>query len=562
MKLESAPLVGPRIRSLKRYREILATFSRYGFSELLYSLDLNRFLDPVRSKPVDPDELSRRSRPERLRLALQELGSTFIKLGQLLASRPDLLPLDYIEELHKLEDEVPAEPFDLIEQQLEAELGRPVAELFADFQRKPLAAGSIAQIHRATLSSGEQVVIKIRRPRLRQRMEVDLEIVENLAALAEEHLDSWAVHKPSRLAAQLKDKLLRETDFVMEMANIDRFRHHMGNAEMLVIPHTYPELSSPGVLTMDFIDGVKPTRVEDVVKLGCEPKQVAENLANLVMGQIFAHGFFHADPHAGNVMVLEDNRIAFIDFGLMGSLGRDVRENFADLLYAIAIRDERSAVRALIRLTDPDQRPDRQALEVDVADFMTLHFYRPIKHMRIGRLLHDLVEKTTRHGLSIPMELLILVKAVATLESLVRVLDPEFNLVEEMRGHVAGARLGRYRPARLFETVRESGAGLFSILRDLPAEVQHFLRSLEKGRARIALEHHGLGPLTRTLDQVSNRIAFAIVLAALIVGSSLIMHAGIPPHWHGIPVIGLAGFVIAGLMGMWLLYSILRHGRM
>lgn len=561
MKLEKTPFVGKPYRHLKRYREIISVFFRYGFDEVIYGLGLNRFLDPVlrrRKSAVDFEK----SRPERFRLALQDLGSSFIKFGQIMASRPDLLPQEFIDELHSLEDDVPRLPFETIRSAVEEELQRPLEEIFLSFSEKPLAAASIAQIHEAVLRSGESVVVKVQRPNLRTQFEVDLEIVRNLAVMAENHLEAWKVHRPTRLVDQIRRMLLRELDFHVEMAYIDRFHHHFGDDPNIVIPKTWPEFSSTRVLVMEKINGVKSSSLDILVEKGYDRKEVAHRAAHSIMQQIFEHGFFHADPHAGNIFVLPENKVCFLDFGMMGSMNRDLREYFAELLHGIANRDEHMAANALIELTNPDGRPDRRALEVDVAEFMTQHFYRPLRQMRIGRLLNELVQQTTRHGLSIPTELFILIKCVATMENVVRQLDPDFDLVKEATPHIKKVRTDKLRPGRVWETVRETGGSLFTLFRYLPLEINNFFRSLEKGRARIAFEHHGLKPMIRTLDQVSNRISMAIVLASLIVGSSLIIHADIPPHWNNISAIGLLGYTFAGIMGVWLIYSIFRHGNL
>ena len=562
MKFERTPVLGKTYRNFKRYREIISVFFKYGFGEIIYSLDLNRFLDPVLKRESAAREIRQAARPKRLRMALEELGSSFVKLGQILASRPDLLPLEYIDELQKLEDNVPPVEFSRIREILEAETGKPIEEAFKEFNEVPLASASIAQIYEAVLPDGQEVVVKVQRPGLWNQVEIDLEILENLAGLLENHVEGWKVHRPAHLIQQIGRMLIRELDYNVELAYIDRFRHHAQDHPYLVVPRTYDDLSTAKVIVMEKVQGIKASHRRSLLEEGYDVKKVAHRVADAVMVQIFQHGFFHADPHAGNLFVLPEEKICFIDFGMMGTMNRETRDHFADLLYGIAQRDEHQAALALINLTNPEQRPDRRALEIDVAEFMTQHFYRPLKHMRIGRLLNELMHHTTRHGLTIPVELFILIKSVSTVESVVRKLDPEFDLVAEVTPHVRKVRLDRFRPGRVAQTLGETTSSLFTLFRFLPAEINHFFRSLEKGRARIAFEHHGLQPLIKHLDQLSNRISFAIVLAALILGSSLIIHARIPPYWNDISVIGLFGYSFAGIMGIWLLYSIIRHGRL
>lgn len=562
MEFERTPVLGKTYRNFRRYREIISVFFKYGFGEMIYSLNLNRILDPVLKRESTAREIRQAPRPKRLRMALEDLGSSFVKFGQILASRPDLLPMEYIEELQKLEDNVPPVDFDRIKVILEEEIGCPLEQAFKEFNETPIAAASIAQIYDAILPGGEQVVVKVQRPGLWSQVEIDLEILENLAGLLENRVEGWKVHRPSHLIQQIGRMLIRELDYTVELAYIDRFRHHLADDPNLVIPRTYDDLSTSKVIVMEKVVGLKASHRQPLLTAGYDVKKVAHRVAHSVMTQIFTHGFFHADPHAGNLFILPEEKICFIDFGMMGTMNREMRDHFADLLYGIAQRDEHLAALALISLTDPEHRPDRRSLEIDIAEFMTQHFYRPLKNMKIGRLLNELVTHTTQHGLRIPIELFILIKSVSTVESVVRKLDPDFDLIAEVTPHVRQVRLNRYRPGRIAQTLSETGSSLFTLMRFLPVEINNFFRSLEKGKARIAFEHHGLQPLIEHLDQLSNRISFAIVLAALILGSSLIIHARIPPYWNDISVIGLFGYSFAGIMGIWLLYSIIRHGKL
>lgn len=550
---------------VQRYREVITVFLKYGFDEFRQLIQANRYLNSVlrisrRKKRVKA--AFERSRPVRLRLALQDLGPTFVKMGQILATRADLLPDEYIQELRKLEDEVPSVPYADIKEKVEAELGAEMDALFAEFDEQPLAAASIAQIHRARLATGEQVVVKVQRPGLRQRIDTDLEIMLTLAGLMEKHVEGWSTHQPSKIIRQMSHMLRKELDFSVEASHIQRFEYQLRNERTLHVPVVYSELSSEKVLTLEYIDGIKTTKLHQLHEKGYDLKRIAHDTSQLMMKQIFEHGFFHADPHAGNLFVLPDQKISFIDFGMMGMMNLKMREHFAELLFEIARRDESAATDALLRLTTSQRPPERTALESDVAEFMTLHFYKPIRQMSFGRLLQELLNKTTRHGLRIPMEVFLLIKAVGTFESVVRQLDPDFDILRETRPYVRRVRMDRAHPARLTRNLFESGLSALDFIKELPEDLRSLVRSVEQGKARLAFEHHGLGPLIQGLERVSNRIAFAIVLAALIVGSSLMVHARLPPTWNDIPVIGLVGFLVAAVMGFGLLVSIIRHGKM
>ncbi len=550
---------------VQRYREVVTVFLKYGFDEFLQLVHANRYINSafrISRRRKRRKVAVERSRPVRLRLAIQDLGPTFVKMGQLLSTRADLLPDEYIQELRKLEDEVPPVPFSEIREKVEQELHAELGAVFAEFDETPLAAASIAQIHRGRLATGEQVVVKVQRPGLRQRIETDLEIMHNLATLMEKHVEGWSIHQPSKIIRQMSHMLQKELDFTIEASHIQRFAHQFRKERTLHVPEVYSDVSGEKVLTLEYLEGIKATRIDLLREKGYDLKQIAHQTAELMMKQIFVHGFFHADPHAGNLFVLPGQEISFIDFGLMGTMNRKLREHFADLLFFIARHDESAATDALLKLTVSQRPPERGPLETDVAEFMTLHFYKPIRQMSFGRLLQELLNKTTRHGLRIPMEIFLLIKAVGTFESVVRQLDPDFDILRETAPYVRRVRMDRAHPSRLTRNLLESSLSALEFIKELPDDLRALVRSLEQGKARVAFEHHGLGPLILGLERVSNRIAFAIVLAALVVGSSLMVHARIPPTWNDIPVIGLVGFLLAAVMGFGLLVSILRHGKM
>ncbi len=550
---------------LQRYREVITIFLKYGFDEFRQLMQANRYLNSalrISRRWKRGRAVAERSRPVRLRLALQDLGPTFVKMGQILATRADLIPDEYIQELRKLEDEVPPVPYSDIKDKVEKELGGDLKSLFSEFEEEPLAAASIAQIHRGRLPGGERVVVKVQRPGLRSRIDTDLEIMLNLAGLMEKHVEGWSLHQPSKIIRQMSLLLRKELDFTVEASHIQRFQHQFQQDRTVHIPAVHSHLSSEKVLTMEYLDGIKATKVQQLEEKGYDLKRIAHETAELMMKQIFVHGFYHADPHAGNVFVMPDQRISFIDFGMMGRMNREMRELFADLLYHISRRDEAAATDALLKLTSSQKPPERSALESDVADFMTLHFYKPIGEMSFGRLLQELLNKTTRHGLRIPMDIFLLIKSVSTFESVVRQLDPEFDILKETRPYIRQVRLDRTRPSRLTRNLVDAGLSTLEFLKELPEDLRSFVGAVEQGKARVAFEHHGLAPLIQGMERISNRIAFAIVLAALIVGSSLMVHARLPPTWNDIPIIGLVGFLLAAIMGFGLLVSIIRHGKM
>ena len=556
--------IGRTYRHLNRYQRILRVLFKYGFNDLVDRLHIDQYLESglqmINRKPRE--QIARLSRPERLRLVFEELGPTFIKLGQLLSTRPDLIPAEYLDELARLQDEVP--PFSLAEVHaiFREELGRSPDEVFHYFDAEPLAAASIGQVHRARLDSGAEVVVKVQRPDIENVIAVDLEILAHLAGLMEQYLEEVQGHRPTAIVQEFARSLSREIDFAVELANVQRFARQFKNNATIHVPLVYPELSTPRVLVLEYVLGIKASMAGQLREQGYDLPLIAERGATLVMEQIFVHGFFHADPHPGNLFILPDNVVCFIDFGQMGRLSRKDREDFTDLVLDLVAGDERTVVEGVLKVTVQLGEVDRESLARDLGGLVDLYLYRPLGELEAGRILQDLLDLVTRHKLTFKPAFYQMMKALSTVEGVGLMLDPKLELIRLARPFMRRIRLERMRPARLAEEIARTGSGYLQLLRELPEELRTILRQLRGGRMRIEFEHRGLQALGAALDRVSNRIAFAIVLAALIVGSSLIVLSDIPPHWHDIPVIGLLGFLVAGIMGFWLLLSIIRHGRM
>jgi len=556
--------IGRTYRHLNRYHRILRVLFKYGFNDLVDRLHIDQYLESglqmINRKPRE--QIVRLSRPERLRMVFEELGPTFIKLGQLLSTRPDLIPADFLDELAKLQDDIP--PFSLDEVNLifQEELGRAPEELFHYFDIEPLAAASIGQVHRARLDSGAEVVVKVQRPGIENVIAVDLEILAHIADLMEQYLEEVQGHRPSAIVHEFARSLSREIDFSIELANIQRFSRQFEGNPAIHVPLVYPELSTDRILVMEYVLGIKASKIEQLREQGYDLPLIAARGANLVMEQVFVHGFFHSDPHPGNVFILPNNVVCFIDFGQMGRLSLKDREDFTDLVLDLVAGDERKIVSGVLKVTIQLGDVDRESLARDLGSLMDMYLYRPLGELEAGKILKDLLDLVSRHKLSFKPGLYQMMKALTTVEGVGLVLDPKLQLILLAKPFMRKIRLGRMQPGRIIEEFSLTGSAYLHLLRDLPEELRTILYQLRSGRLRLEFEHRGLKSLGAALDRVSNRIAFAIVLAALIVGSSLIILSDIPPHWHSIPIIGLIGFLVAGIMGFWLLLSIIRHGRL
>lgn len=556
--------IGRTYRHLNRYHRILRVLFKYGFNDLVDRLHIDQYLESglqmINRKPRE--QIARLSRQERLRLVFEELGPTFIKLGQLLSTRPDLIPADFLDELAKLQDDIP--PFGIEEVQaiIKEELGHPPEEIFHYFDTEPLAAASIGQVHRARMDNGAEVVVKVQRPGIENVIAVDLEILAHIAELMEQYLEEVQGHQPMAIVHEFARSLSREIDFSIELANIQRFARQFEGNPAIHVPLVYPELSTDRILVMEYVVGIKSSKVGVLREQGYDLPLIAERGANLVMEQIFVHGFFHADPHPGNVFVLPDNVLCFIDFGQMGRLSLKDREDFTDLVLDLVAGNEQKVVSGVLKVTVQLGEVDRENLGRDLGSLMDMYLYRPLEDLEAAKILQDLLDLVSRHKLSFKPSLYLMMKALSTVEGVGLMLDPKLELINLARPFMRKIRLGRMQPRRIAEELSLTGTSYLQLLRDLPDEIRTILVQLRSGRMRLEFEHRGLKSLDATLDRVSNRISFAIVLAALIVGSSLIVLSDIPPHWHNIPVIGLLGFLFAGIMGFWLLLAIIRHGRM
>jgi len=551
-------------RHVQRYSEILSVLFKFGFDDLINTLKIEQYLDFGRHifQGGEKEKVEHLSRAERFRLALEELGPTFIKLGQLLSTRADLLPQDFIRELVKLQDEVPPFPYEEAQKIMEGELKRPVGDVFSAVDPEPLAAASIGQVHLARLPSGEEVAVKVQRPGIRRIVEVDLEILYHLATLMERHLEGWDLHRPTGVVEEFGRTMGKELDYTIEAASMERFAAQYLDEPRVYVPKVHREATGPRILTMEYLDGIKSSSFDRLREEGYDLREIADRGAELLMAQIFVHGFFHADPHPGNLMVFPGNVICFLDMGMMGRLDRETRGNIVDLVLAVVRRDESGLADSLIRITSWDEEPDRRELERDALELAERHLYRPLKEMSVVKFMHQIFDVAAKHRLRLPMDILLLIKALGTLEGLGSDLDPDFNLIQKAAPFVERVQAERLHPRRLVEDLLGRGGEMIRLVREIPAELRAVLKLARQGRLKIEFEHAGLEPMLRNQDRASNRLSFAIVLASLIIGSSIIVHADIPPKWYDIPLIGLAGYVVAGIMGFWLLVSILRRGKL
>ena len=564
LSIRKIGVVSRTYRHLNRYRQILAVLLKHGFGELVESLKIDQYLEvglQLISKKRTPRE-EPLTRPQRVRMALEELGPTYIKLGQVLSTRPDLIPVEFVEELSHLQDSVPPFPFADAEIIIQRELGAPSSDVFDHIDIEPAASASIGQVHRARLKNGEEAAVKIQRPGIRAVIEVDLEIMLHLATLAERHVEELALHKPVKIVEEFARTLEREIDYRIEATHIDRISQGFLDDPTVYIPAVFRDFSTASILATEYVEGIKISNIGELDAAGYDRRLLCSRGADIVLKQVFHHGFFHADPHPGNIFALPGNVICLLDFGMVGVVDRQTREMFVELVDSVVRRNEARAAQVLLQLTSWEQQPELRQLERELSEFMGRHLYRPLKDIEVGKLLQDLLEIATRFQLRLPPDIFLMLKAISTVETVGRMLDPDFDMIAKATPFIEQVLMDRFKPQRVAEDVGDLAAQMLKFLHQFPKDLLDLAGLLRQQKLSLQLKHDGLEKVLATHDQISNRISFAIIIAALIVGSALIVISKTPPLFYGISLIGIIGFLAAALMGIWLLVAILKKGKL
>jgi ubiquinone biosynthesis protein len=555
--------INRNIRSIRRYLNIVRVLSTYGFDQALEMLGLADVV--ARSRKLfnrkKPD-IARLTAAERMRLALEELGPTFIKLGQLLSTRPDIIPHAFVQEFEKLQDNVPSFSFTEVLSQIAAELGAPVEQFFAEIDPVPLAAASIAQVHRARLKTGEDVVIKLRRPGIVAVVESDISALVALAGLAERHIPGSELYDPVAVVREFARTIRREMDFSREAHTIEKFRDNFTNTPWMHFPHVYWEQSSRAVLTMEYIAGVKISDREKLVEQGLDGKLIARRGADCFLEMVLTHGFFHGDLHPGNVLILPDNVICLLDYGIVGRLDEGLKTFLIDILTAIVKRDMDEVVSLLLFAGDISDTLDSRSLKRDLGYFMDGYYEMPLKELEVGRMLMEFIEIITTYSIRIQPDLMLLAKSLVLIEGTGRALDPSFDMADRLRPFIVKAIRQKLSPRRVTREINQILVSYLNLARNIPRDLKEIINRVNRNKFKIDLEHRGLDKFTADFDRSINRLSTSMFLAAMIIGSSIIMQTDKGPKIMDFPMLAFMGYTIAGLVGLWLVYAIIRSGRM
>jgi ubiquinone biosynthesis protein len=538
------------LRDLPRYRQILTTLVRYGYHDVVSALHLEGIVRPIERVAMGADA-PLHDRPHRLRLVCEDLGPTFVKLGQVLSTRPDILPEAYTFELAALRDDVRPFPFRQVETILAEEYRRPLNEVFRTLEPEPVASASISQVHRAVLTDGRTVALKIRRPDITKVVQADLDILKNLAQLAERRLPFLAPYKPLSLAREFERSLKRELDFTIERRTMQRTASQFEGDPTAHIPFTIDEYSTTRVIAMEFIEGVRVDDLAGIRDLGLDSAEVAQTGARILLKQIFQFGFFHADPHPGNLRVLPGGVLAPLDYGMFGQLEGRTGERIADLLAGLIAQEPDKVLRALEALDVRGDHVDPRALRRDVSELVHTYSHLTLDHINLGLLLRELIAFIRTHQLHIPPDLVLLIRSLVTIESVGRNLDPHFDIARQLEPFLRQLALRRIRPYRLLSQTTQTIDDLQRIATLLPDLLSQSLDSIKRGELNVRFDLQGFERLVRQFTRASNTLAIGIVISGLFVASSLVFRVGATS-------LATSGFAVGLILSLWLVWNMSR----
>jgi ubiquinone biosynthesis protein len=549
------------IRNLGRSREIVAVLFNHGFGDVVDRMGIRdywyRWRKWLSRKGHPPRPVPHVTTVERIRRTLEDLGPTFIKFGQVMSTRPDVVPAAMITELERLQERVPPFPTDIAVEQLERELGRPLDQLFAQFEREPLAAGSLAQVHRAIHFNGTPLAVKIRRPDAVRDVERDVSLMQELAVLADRHIPESRVFDPIGLVNHFARTIRRELNFAREGRTMDEFRRLFKNDPTLYVPTVYWELTTEAVLTMEFVEGLRIDELDRQTGSPHSKAELAARGARIFMKQAFEYGVFHGDPHPGNIRVRADGTICLLDYGMVGMLETSVREQLVDLFVAVSRQDVDSAVRLVLQLAESARDIDLPLLQIDMRDFVLNYYGIELERLNVGRMLSDFVSILSNHRIRCPGSIMLLIRALVTLEGVGRKLDPEFNMAGHLQPFVESLVQDRYHPGRIAERMLQNTQELVRLADEVPRHFATTLKKFSEDDVHIQLQHQNLDHFISEMERSSNRLVVGIVVAALIIASALIISRGVTIVWFTVPI-----YLLSSLLAVWLIYGIFRSGRL
>lgn len=549
-------------KSISRYNQILKVLLKYGFEDLVYYLDENKhytFFQKLIPKVYKKHALSY-TKWAKMRLVCEELGPTFVKFGQILSNRPDLVPLELTFELEKLQDNVPPMSEKESKQVVETELKDKVENLFAWFEPAPFASASMAQVHKVTLLSGKRVALKIQRAGIYDVITEDIKVMYKIAHVLERRIPSLKSFDPIGLVNNFEDSILKELDFIHESINAQRFYNNLVKDDSLdqfaEAPKVYSALTTSKVLALEFISGIKINRIDELKVKDFDTKIIGRRLAISYFKQIFEYGFFHADPHPGNLLVLPNGHICYLDFGMMGSmLPRDIAV-FGKLFIAVTDKDVKKIIKALQQLSNNAAIEDMRKLEFDINEFVEKYYVRDVHENEMSTILLELKDIIIAHGLKVPTYFFLFARSLVTIDGVIEKLDPGFDQFEIVSPYLRKSATRKFNPIAMGIKVANSLVELTNYIEDFPTDLKNAIRKINSGRIKVDLTHKGIDPMVHTLHRITKLLITAFLMGTLIIGATLFIVFEIHPVWKGISVIGMMSFSLAVFMGYGMMLNI------
>lgn len=555
-----------RVSYINRYREIAIAISKSGFGYIIKELGLDKVISLPRRLLIrqKDDEVQELTYAERIRLFIESMGTTFIKLGQIASTRGDLLPPELIKELEKLQSHVPSFPSDNVKTIIEDALGAPMDEIFMIFDEDPVGSASIGQVHRAMLLSGEDVAVKVQRPNIEKTVRTDLEILRHLATLAESNLEWARNYQVTDMIDEFSTALINELDYTIEARNMERISKTHKHDSRVIIPGIHWDYTTKEVLVMDFIKGTPINQFDKLDALNIDRSKVADTLAKSIFKQIFEDGYFHGDPHPGNVSVLNDGSLVFLDFGMIGRLTSDLKNNFGSLLISLMKKDASGVVKSIVKMGVVPADVSMKKLNREAEIMRDKYYDVPLSKLNFSDAVNDLFGIANKYKIKLPQDFTILAKTLLTLEGVVSKLDPDFSIMDVAEPFGKALLLERYNPKNLIDFQIDELQQIGTELRDVTSNVHQFSKGLKNSNLPIEIDVKGRSQFSKHLDRVINRLSFSIVLLAfsivmvgLIVGSAILGEGSII---FRIPIIEIAAIFAMGMF-IWLLWSIVKSGR-
>lgn len=550
--------IDKKYHRIRRYNQIMSVLLKYGFEDLVSYMEEKksfRFLNKLIPKNIYTRALHL-SKWEKMRMVCEELGPTFVKFGQILSNRPDLLPADLIKELEKLQDSVPPIKGSVAMQVVEQELNKKTDELFAWFEPEAFASASMAQVHRATLKTGDKIVLKIQRPGIKEVIEADVKVMLYVAEIFGKKIPSLKSFDPMGLVRNFEKSVMEELDFIHESVNIQRFHSNFlkdeKNEGWIHSPKIFSEYTTAKVLAIEYIEGIKISDHQKLTSNGLDRKVVARRLAVSYFKQIFNYGFFHADPHPGNLLVLPNNVICYLDYGMMGSIMKKDIEQLGYLFISVKKKNVRKIIRSIQQLSDNPVIRNFRAMETDIEEFVQNYAFRSIHANEMSTILLQLKDIIIKHGLKVPTHFFLLARSMAIIEGVIHNLDPELDLETLIRPYLIRTIAKHYDPIQFGKRILNSVYEMGMYMEDFPRDLKNAIRKINSGEVKVDLRHKGIDPLVHTINRVTKQIVSAVILSGLVIGSSLLVVNKVHPLWGDTSVFGIIGFIVSGivLLGM------------